>query len=253
MKKCNILGVDISVTDINETINNIEENRGDLKGRYICLANVHTTVMAYENLNYRNIQNQAFLSLPDGKPLSIISRMRGFKEAKQVSGYDLMSTMFEFTEKKGYSHYFYGSTVEVLEKIKIRLDLEYPDLNIVGMYSPPFRDLDDNEEQTVLDRINNSDADFIWVGLGAPKQETWMYNHQYKFKGVMFGVGAAFDFYSGNIKRAPFWMQKLCIEWLYRLMQNPGRLFKRYFIYNFRFLFWIVFYGINNISKKRSM
>lgn len=253
IKKCNILGVDISVTDINETINTIEENLGELKGRYICLSNVHTTVMSHENLYYRNIQNQAFLALPDGKPLSIISRLRGFKDAEQVSGYDLMIAIFEFSEKKRYSHYFYGSTVNVLDRIKIKLKLEYPDLNIAGMYSPPFRDLDDNEERIILDGINNSNADFIWVGLGAPKQEIWMYNHQHKFNGVMLGVGAAFDFYSGNVKRAPLWMQKLCIEWLYRLMQNPGRLFKRYFVYNFKFLISILFDEINNISKEKSI
>jgi N-acetylglucosaminyldiphosphoundecaprenol N-acetyl-beta-D-mannosaminyltransferase len=253
MKRCNILGVNICVTNINETINIIEENIEHLKGKYICLSNVHTTVMSYENLSYRDIQNQAFLALPDGRPLSVISRIRGFKCAEQVSGYELMTKIFEVSEMKGYSHYFYGSTVKVLEKIKMKLDLEFPRLKIVGMYSPPFRDLDNSEEKNVLDSIKSSNADFIWVGLGAPKQEIWMFNHRGRFNGVMVGVGAAFDFFSGNIKRAPLWMQKLCLEWLYRLTQDPIRLFKRYFIYNFKFLFCIAFNKGNNTSKETSI
>ena len=115
MKTCNILGVDINVTNMQETINNIEQNLLSIKGKYICVSNVHTTVMAYDNEEYRGIQNGGFMALPDGKPLSLISRRRGFKEAERVTGPDLMGELFKLSEKEGYTHYFYGSTQEILD------------------------------------------------------------------------------------------------------------------------------------------
>ena len=248
MKTCNILGVNISVTDMKETVSYICNNLEILKGNYICVSSVHTTVMSYEDEKYRQIQNAGVMALPDGGPLSVVSRMRGFKEGERVTGPDLMEELFNISEEKGYTHYFYGSTQETLDELKIKLSEKYPKLNIVGMYSPPFRKLTEEEDDTIIDNINRSNAEFIWVGLGAPKQEIWMYEHRNKVNGLMLGVGAGFDYHAEKIKRAPKWMQKYSLEWLYRLCQEPKRLFKRYMNTNLKFI-WRIYRETINISK----
>ncbi len=237
METCNILGVNIDVTNINETVKYIEENLENLKGNYICVCNVHTTVTAYEDDEYRKIQNGGALALPDGKPLSVLSKKLGFKNAQRVTGPDLMGELFKESEEKGYKHYFYGSTQETLELLKVKLKEKYPQLDIVGMYSPPFESDVSLEGDKFLNEINDTKADFLWIGLGAPKQEKWMSIHKGKINAIMFGVGAGFDYYAGKIKRAPMWMQNCSLEWLYRLMQDPKRLSKRYVTTNSKFIY----------------
>lgn len=245
MDFCNILGVNIAVTNLSETVRYIEENLEELRGNYICISNVHTTVTAYEDEEYRKIQNGGALALPDGKPLSIVSKKRGFKNAERLTGPDLMGALFKESEEKGYKHYFYGSTEETLELLKIKLNEKYPKLNIVGMYSPPFKSEVSLENDDILNEINSKDVDFLWVGLGAPKQEKWMHIHKNKVNAIMIGVGAGFDYYAEKIKRAPLWMQKCSLEWLYRLTQDPKRLFKRYITTNIKFIYLIIFKDIN--------
>ncbi|HAT4174598.1 WecB/TagA/CpsF family glycosyltransferase [Clostridium perfringens] len=236
LETCNILGVNINVTNMKSTVSYITENLDSLKGDYICVSNVHTTVMAYEDKKYMKIQNSAAMALPDGKPLSIVSKKRGYKEAERVTGPDLMEQIFKISKENNYKHYFYGSTEETLELLKKNLNNKYPEINIVGVYSPPFRKLTDQEIFEIEKKINDSNADFVWVGLGAPKQEIWMYENRNKINSLMIGVGAGFDYHAGNIKRAPIIMRNLSLEWLYRLMQDPKRLFKRYFFTNIKFI-----------------
>ena len=237
---CPILKTNINVINMAETVDFIDEHMGELRGEYICISNVHTTVMAYHDEKYRKVQNEAAMALPDGKPLSIVSRMRGFRSAERVPGPDLMPELFRLSEKKGYSHYFYGSTQDTLDKLQEAILKEYPMLNIAGMYSPPFRKLTDEEDQEIINRINETNADFIWVGLGAPKQEYWMAEHKGKVCGLMLGVGAGFDFHAGTVKRAPRWMQEWCLEWLYRLLQDPKRLIRRYADTNLSFIYYVL-------------
>lgn len=244
MKTCNILGVNISVTNMNDTVKYIENNLESLKGNYICVSNVHTTVMSYEDKAYRNIQNSGVMALPDGGPLSVVSRKKGFKEAKRVTGPELMEEIFKISEEKGYKHYFYGSTEETLDELKTKLIQKYPKLQIVGMFSPPFRKLTEWEDVEITNKINETNANFIWVGLGAPKQEIWMFNHKNKVNGLMLGVGAGFDYHAEKIKRAPKWMQNNNLEWVYRLLQDPRRLYKRYLTTNFKFLRLIYKYKV---------
>lgn len=243
MQTCNILGVNISVTNIKETVEYIEKNVESLKGNYICVSNVHTTVIAYENKTYRDIQNNGILALPDGGPLSLVSKMRGYKEAERVTGPDLMEAIFEISQKNGYKHFFYGSTENTLKKMEENLRLKYPSLNIIGMYSPPFKKEIEQESEKLLSEINMKSPDFIWVGLGAPKQEVWMKLHENKINGLMIGVGAGFDYFAGNIKRAPLWMQKNNLEWFYRLIQDPKRLYKRYMTTNSKFIWNVIIRG----------
>lgn len=241
MRTCSILGVNIAVTNMVETVDYIEENLDKIKGNYICISNVHTTVTAYEDNQYRKVQNGGVLALPDGKPLSIVSKVKGFKEAERVTGPDLMGQLFKKSEEKGYRHYFYGSTEEILKLLNDRVLEQYPRLNIVGMYSPPFKSGVSLESSKFLSEINSKNIDFLWIGLGAPKQEKWMFEHKDKVNALMIGVGAGFDYYADKIKRAPIWMQKCSLEWLYRLMQDPKRLLKRYVITNSKFIYLTMF------------
>lgn len=234
-----ILKTKINITTMDEAVSWIDEHLAELSGKYVCISNVHTTVTAYRDEKYRAVQNGSALSLPDGKPLSIVQRHRGYENAGRVPGPDLMPEIFALSEKKGYRHYFYGSKQSTLDALKERLLEKYPKLNIVGMYSPPFRALTEEEDQEAVERINAVKPDFIWVGLGAPKQEIWMAEHENRVHGVMLGVGAGFDFHAGTIKRAPKWMQELCMEWLYRISQDPKRLLWRYLDTNFSFLWYL--------------
>ena len=148
------------------------------------------------------------MAIPDGGPLSSVGRKRGFSEMERTTGPDYLKEVLKISAEEGYRHYFYGSTEETLEKLKKHLEDEYPGVKVVGMYSPPFRALSETEDAEIIRMINQSDADLVWIGLGAPKQEYWMASHQGKIKGFMVGVGAAFDYLAGNISRAPMWMQK---------------------------------------------
>lgn len=233
---CNILGVNIAAIDMEWTLDYIKKFIKNLSGDYICVSNVHTTVMSYEDSEYCDIQNGGIMALPDGGPLSSVGRKRGHSKMARVTGPSLMGEVFNISAENGYRHYFYGSTEVTLEKMKDKLESNYPDIQIVGMYSPPFRPITDEEDELIIKMINDTYPDFVWVGLGAPKQEKWMEMHQGKVKGVMVGVGAGFDYYADNIKRAPKWMQKSNLEWLYRLLQDPRRLFRRYMKTNIQFI-----------------
>ena len=241
-----ILKTNINVTNIDEAVGYIDKYLEQMRGEYICISNVHTTVTAYRDEEYRKVQNGSILNMPDGKPLSIVQKLRGYTQAGRVPGPDLMPAIFKLSEKRGYRHYFYGSTPETIEKLGIRLKEAYPRLQIVGMYSPPFRPMTVEEDAEIIEQINETKPDFIWVGLGAPKQERWMAEHKGKVNGIMLGVGAGFDFHAGTVLRAPRWMQEVCMEWLWRMMQDPKRLFPRYLDTNFSFLYYLM-----KESKKR--
>ena len=164
-----------------------------------------------------------------------------------------MPEIFRLSEKKGYRHYFYGSRQETLDALKVKLAEEYPKMNVVGMYSPPFRPMTEEEDEEAIRNINECNPDFIWIGLGAPKQEKWMAAHDGRVCGVMLGVGAGFDFHAGTIKRAPLWMQEFCMEWLFRIGQDPKRLFPRYLDTNFSFVYYLFrewLKGKNGIDRK---
>ena len=176
------------------------------------------------------------MAIPDGGPLSTVGQRRGFKNMKRTTGPSYMGEILKISAQKGYRHYFYGSTEETLEKLYQALQHDYPGIQIAGMFSPPFRPLNEGENLLVVERINETQPDFVWIGLGAPKQERWMAEHQGKIKGFMVGVGAGFDYFAGNISRAPMWMQKTNLEWVYRLLQDPKRLFGRYWHTNTKFI-----------------
>ena len=247
---CNILGVNIAAINMEWLLDYTQKNIKQLSGNYMCVSNVHTTITAYDDPEYLEVQNGGIMAIPDGGPLSTLGRKRGFDNMRRTTGPSYMEEIFKISVQKGYRHFFYGSTEETLNKMKQELKDKYPGLQIVGMYSPPFRELTEQEDKEVINMITDKVPDFVWVGLGAPKQEKWMNKHKGKIEGFMIGVGAGFDYFAGNISRAPQWMQKLNLEWLYRMVQDPKRLLRRYLYTNTKFLVLTVLLK-NDIRDKK--
>lgn len=229
---CPIMGVKLAAIDMPWLLRFTEEHLKELSGDYICVSNVHTTVTAYKDPQYLAVQNGGILAIPDGGPLSSTGRKRGYSQMHRVTGPDYMRACLEAGREKGWRHYFYGGTQKTLDILKEMLPKRYPGIQIAGMYSPPFRPLTEEEDAAAIKAICDAQPDFVWVGLGAPKQEKWMQVHQGKVQGLMVGVGAAFDYEAGNINRAPKWMQDHNLEWFYRLLQDPKRLLGRYLYTN---------------------
>lgn len=235
-----IIGVDITATNMDDCMTNIQENLGQARGKYICAANVHTTVMAHENVEYRNIQNQSYMTLPDGKPLSIVGKKRGFPSMGRVTGPEFMETVLSLSEQNGWTHYFYGNTDENIRILYNYLKKTYPKLNILGYEPSIFRPLSATEKDELIERINECKPDFVWIGLGAPRQEQFCAELSGRTNAVWVGVGGAFNVVAGIIPRAPQWMQKCCLEWLYRLLKEPRRLLKRYVVTNTKFIYYLL-------------
>lgn len=233
---CNIMGVNVAAIDMAWLLDFTKKNIEALSGDYLCVSNVHTTVTAYEDDEYQKVQNSGIMAIPDGGPLSSVGRKRGFKNMSRTTGPSYMEEIFKISVENGYSHFFYGSTEETLQKMRERLNAIYSGIKIAGVYSPPFRPVTREEDERIIKKINDSHPDFLWIGLGAPKQEIWMADHQGKVKGFMVGVGAGFDYFAGNLERAPKWMQDSNLEWFYRLLQDPKRLFNRYWNTNWKFI-----------------
>ncbi len=238
-----IMGVKIADINLPWLMRFTEDNINVLGGDYICVANVHTTVKSSEDDEYRAIQNDSVLTIPDGGPLSSVGRKRGALQISRTTGPDYMNEVFSISAEKGYRHYFYGSKPETIDKIIANLQNDYPGINVVGHYAPPFRPVTEEEDIEIINAINSARPDFVWVGLGAPKQEQWMAAHQGRITGLMIGVGAGFDYFAGNISRAPKFMQNHNLEWLYRLLQDPKRLFMRYLVTNSKFIWHAVIRG----------
>jgi len=240
---CDIMGVHIAAVNMDWLLRFTEDNIQALSGDYMCVANVHTTVTAYDDGQYCAVQNGGIMAIPDGGPLASVGRSRGYADMGRTPGPTYMEEVLKISAEKGWRHYFYGSTEETLEKLHKVLLRDYPGVSIAGMYSPPFRPLTQEEDEAVIAQINAAQPDFVWVGLGAPKQENWMADHQGRIPGLMVGVGAAFDFMTGNLERAPKWMQNRNLEWFHRLLQEPKRLFKRYLYSNTKFIWHAMIRG----------
>lgn len=204
--------------------------------RYVTICNVHVVVSASQDPAYRNIINGSDMATPDGAPVAWMLRRLGFANQLRVSGPDLMWALCERCAMAGIPVYCYGSTEETLQLLKKRLRVAFPTLRI-SMESPPFRALSQEEDASAVARINDSGAGIVFVGLGCPKQERWMAEHRGCVNAVMLGVGAAFDFHAGTIRRAPPWMRDNGLEWFHRLLGEPGRLWKRYLVTNTLFIF----------------
>lgn len=234
-----IIGVPISVVNMDSCLEFLFKNWEVAHGNYICVSNVHTTVMAHDDSKYYKVQAKSLLSIPDGKPLSVVGRKK-YPEMDRVTGPDFMRRIFEESKNKKIKHFFYGSTQENIDALIKKIKNDYPWVEIVGSEPSVFRDMSKQEEKELAERINFTKADFVWVALGAPRQELFCYRNKGKINGIMVGVGGAFSVLAGTIPEAPQWMQNMSLEWLYRLMQEPKRLFKRYAITNTKFIWYLL-------------
>lgn len=236
-----ILGVFVHAIQIPEAVAQMEEwitSRG--KARYVAVTGMHGVTEAQHDPAFRNVLNSADLVVPDGMPLVWIARLKGHKLKRRVYGPELMLSFFEQTKGKGYRHFFYGGAPGVAERLVQRLQQQFPGMSVAGVYCPPFQPLSCEEDAEIIAQINSTKPDVLWVGLSTPKQELWMHAHREKLNvPVLIGVGAAFDFNSGVKKQAPIWMREHGLEWLFRLLQEPRRLYRRYLGYGSEFLIYV--------------
>ena len=236
-----ILDVGISAIDMDDACGFVKDAVSKKQKKYICVCPVSTIMECRRDARVLASVNSADLATPDGMPTVWIGKMLGYKNIKRVYGPDLMETICGISKKKGYKNFFYGSTDTVLKKLTENLTNAYPGLVVSGAYSPPFRQLIEKADDEVVSMINATESDIIWVGLGSPKQDLWMHQHRDRINApVMIGVGAAFDFLAGTKPQAPRWMRNIGFEWLFRLITEPKRLWRRYLIDNTLFVYYVV-------------
>jgi N-acetylglucosaminyldiphosphoundecaprenol N-acetyl-beta-D-mannosaminyltransferase len=203
---------------------------------FVCFANVHMVIEAHNDPSFQKVLDEATLVLPDGKPVAMSCRWLHKRKQERIPGMDFMPALLQKAHELKARIFLYGSTDEVLKKIEQRMQADFPQAVFAGAISPPFRPLTDEEIKAHISRINESGAHFVLVALGCPKQEKWMAVNYKEINAVLLGLGGAFPVFAGLQKRAPVWMRRSALEWLYRLIQEPGRLFKRYFYTNSYFM-----------------
>lgn len=225
-----VLGVRVCAVQTNDTIAQIEKwiSARDT-GRYVAVTGMHGVSEARHDSRFREILNSADLVVPDGMPLVWLGRWHGYPLRRRVYGPELMETFCRVTGQR-YRHFFYGGATGVAQHLASTLRQRFG-ITVVGTYTPPFRPLTDEEESDVAARVKEAAPDVLWVGLSTPRQERWMYEHRNSLTvPVMLGVGAAFDLNCGRLRRAPAWMRENGLEWLFRLLVEPRRLWKRYLV-----------------------
>ncbi len=235
--RVNVLGVGVSAVNLDLALRKIDEWISCGESHYVCVSGVHGVIESCRDDELRAIHNGAGMVTPDGMPLVWLGRLAGFRQMSRVYGPDLMLAVCERSLERGYRHYLYGGAPGVADKLAARLKARFPGLRIAGAYSPPFRPLTPAEDEAVIARINAVRPDIVWVGISTPKQERWMAAHAGRLNApVLAGVGAAFDFHAGLKKQAPLWMRRSGLEWLFRLGQEPRRLWRRYLVNNSLFI-----------------
>ena len=238
--RANVLGVGISAIDMQEALRRCEQLLQQRRKGYICVTGVHGIMEAQRDAGFRAILNRSFLCTPDGMPTVWVGRMQGHRRMRRVYGPDFMLEMCRLSASRGYRHFLYGGNPGVAEKLKRRLESRIPGISIVGTFTPPFRALTLAEEDQLVATLAEVRPDIIWVGLSTPKQEHFMAGMIARLDTcLMVGVGAAFDIHTGLLPDAPMWMKSAGLQWLYRLIKEPRRLWRRYLTNNPRFLWSI--------------
>jgi len=231
-----VIGAPIDVLSWDGLLSKLEIWAERHESRYVCICNVHSVVTANQKESFGRVINEADIATPDGAPVAWMLRHMGHQDQQRINGPDLMWRYCEQAQHRDESIFFYGSTEATLSALRLKLLTAFPILKIAGAISPPFRTLTAEEDAAIVKQINASGAGVVWVSLGCPKQELWMAAHRGQINAVMIGVGAAFDYHAGTIKRAPKWMQDSGLEWLHRLLSEPRRLWKRYLVTNTLFI-----------------
>ena len=245
-QRIDIIGIDVDVLSWDSTIKKIISWASRNQSKYICITNTSSLVISKKNKLLQKSLKNADMVTPDGMPVALLMRLYGATNQQRINGPDLMLKTCLEASQLNLSIFLLGGTEQVLMQLHKNLQSMFPNLNIAGTYSPPFGDFSETENRKISNLINNSSANLVWVAFGNPKQEIWMSQNSKNINSVLIGVGAAFEFHAGFIKRAPKWMQKYGFEWLHRLFQEPKRLWKRYLVGNTMF----VVHSFNQMVKK---
>lgn len=248
----NLLGIKIDPLTMSQTVDTLKFWICERQLSYICVTSVNSIIECLRHEKIWRIYNLASLVVPDGMPLVWLSRFKGQPNTERIYGPDLMLAMCEVSQTTGFRHFFYGSNPHTLTRLQNNLKQRFPKMQIAGAYAPPFRPLTAEEDENVITMINQVNPDIVWVGLGMPKQEIWMAGQRARLTApILIGVGAAFDFHAGTKPQAPRWMQRSGLEWFFRLITEPRRLWKRYLIGNTLFILYILaeWLGIKRFPK----
>lgn len=229
--RLNILGVGISAIRMEDALRKIDEWIETRQPHYVCVTPAHAIMDCQRDPKLASIYNRSGLTTPDGMAIVWLLKWHGYRNVGRVYGADLVRAVCRASLKKGYRHYFYGGAPGVAERLAQKLQRDYPGLQVAGIESPPFRELTAAEESAMIERIRAARPDLVWVGIGSPRQERWMSKHVTRLGApVLIGVGAAFDFLSGVKPQAPPWVQRIGMEWFFRLLSEPRRLWRRYLL-----------------------
>lgn len=247
-----VLGMRVDATSYEDASRRVLRWAHRGQSAYVCVASVHMIMEAYDSTAFRRVINEADLVTPDGRPLVWALKGLGVKDSTQVRGTDLTTHVVEQAARENVPIGLYGGTPELLEAFVRILKTRYPKIRVVCQIAPPFRSLTPEEDEAVMDEIVASGARILFVGIGCPKQEKWMAAHKGRIPAVMLGLGAAFDFYTGRVPQAPRWMQVAGLEWVFRLLIDPRRLWKRYAKHNPRFigLFLMQLLGVSRFGEE---
>jgi N-acetylglucosaminyldiphosphoundecaprenol N-acetyl-beta-D-mannosaminyltransferase len=229
--RVDVLGIHVSVTDMDDTVETFDRWIARDERQLVCVSDMNALLQARADERLTALYNTSGLTLPDGMPLVWAGRKAGFDRMARVCGPDLLERVMAEAAERGWSQYFYGGADGVAEQLRDTFVARHPGLEVAGFHCPPYRELSAQEDAEIVDRINAAKPDIVWVGLGAPKQERWMAEHRDRLDAaILIGVGAAFDFHTGRVDRAPLWMQRSGLEWSYRLAKEPRRLWRRYLL-----------------------
>jgi len=247
--RVNVLGVGVHALNLQSAVAVLQSAIESRAKGYVCVTGVHGVSEAQSNPSFRSILNHAFLNTPDGMPMVWIGRASGFKEMERVYGPDLLVEVCQASEAAGWRHFFYGGGPGTAEALAAVLQTKFPKLQIVGTHTPPFRPLTPSEFQELQAQVAAARPDIFWVGLSTPKQELFMSSTLADLNvPIMIGIGAAFDLISGKVRQSPRWIQRSGFEWLYRLIQEPRRLWKRYLKNNPLFV-WRIFLQLTGLRR----
>ena len=235
-ERCRVVSLDVDVVSHDSAVERVVWLAQSGRGSYVCFGTVHMVMESHDSPEFGARVNAADMIVPDGMPTVWMQRLQKAKNPERVRANDLMMLLIARAERAGLKVGFYGGREEVVDRILERARREHPSLEIAYAFSPPFRPLTAQEDTDITAEINASGTQILFMGLGCPKQENWMAEHKDRLNCVMLGVGASFDFYAGNVKESPAWLGRLGLEWLYRLTQEPRRLWRRYLILNPRFM-----------------
>lgn len=233
-----VLNTFIDALNWNEAIELISSWGINRESRTVCLCNAHSSVTALNDKSLADSLENSDMVLPDGSPIAWMLRKKGFKHQHRIAGPDLMVKLCKSIENTNLGVFLFGSTPETLQKLEQYISSNFPNLKLKGILSPKYGNWSTEDESHYIKTINISGANIIFIGLGCPKQEIWMSKNRENIHGVMLGVGAAFDFHAGTIKRAPIFFQRYGLEWMHRLFSEPRRLWKRYLITNTKFIYY---------------